>query len=71
MKYNFTKISILFFFLTFNFLFTSIGSVFGQTATVVTPTGGTALGNTNGTGADPVCRYYNSLRYQVHYTAAE
>jgi len=42
-----------------------------QTVTVVTPTGGTALGNTNGTGADPVCRYFNSLRYQVHYTAAE
>ncbi|MFA9220950.1 MAG: hypothetical protein ACEQSL_07170, partial [Sediminibacterium sp.] len=48
-----------------------VGQVFSQTVTIVTPTGGTALGNTNGTGADPICRYYNSLRYQVHYTAAE
>ena len=44
---------------------------FAQTATVVTPTGGTALGNTNGSGADPVCRYYNNIHYQVIYTAAE
>jgi hypothetical protein len=52
----------------------SLTSVFlsrAQTVTVVTPLGGTALGNTNGTGADPVCRYYGSMRYQVHYTAAE
>ncbi|MFM7769903.1 MAG: hypothetical protein ACKO8Q_05035, partial [Bacteroidota bacterium] len=53
------------------FAFFMVGVAFSQTVTVVTPTGGTALGNTNGTGADPVCRYFNSIRYQVHYTAAE
>lgn len=41
-----------------------------QTQYTVIPSGGTA-GNTNGTGGDPVCRYYNSIRYQVVYTAAE
>ncbi|MEI2758857.1 MAG: GEVED domain-containing protein [Bacteroidia bacterium] len=40
-----------------------------QTYTVV-PTGGTA-GNTNGTGSDPIDDFYNFLRYQVVYTAAE
>jgi len=40
-----------------------------QTYTVV-PSGGTA-GNTNGTGSDPIDDYYNYLRYQVVYTAAE
>ncbi len=39
------------------------------TASVVTPIG--TLGNTNGTSGDPVCRYYNSIRYQVVYTSAE
>jgi len=50
-------------------LFLIAGSTLGQQFTVV-PTGGTA-GNTNGTGGDPVCRYYNSIRYQVVYTVAE
>ena len=48
-----------------------VGQVFSQTVTIVTPTGGTALGNTNGSGSDPICRFYGSIRYQVHYTAAE
>lgn len=39
------------------------------TASVVTPVG--TLSNTNGSNGDPVCRYYNSIRYQVVYTAAE
>ena len=51
------------------FALLSAGSAFAVQYTVV-PTGGTA-GNTNGTGADPVCRYFNSIRYQVVYTAAE
>ncbi|MDP4684046.1 MAG: hypothetical protein NWS40_05090, partial [Crocinitomicaceae bacterium] len=46
----------------------SIG--FSQTQFVVVPTGGTA-GTTNGTDADPVCRYFNSIRYQVVYTVAD
>ena len=46
-----------------------IGTLNAQTVSIVTPTG--TLGNTNGTGADPVCRYYNSIRYQVVYTVAE
>lgn len=37
---------------------------------IVVPTGGTA-GNTNGSGADPVCDYFNFIRYQVVYTVAE
>jgi gliding motility-associated-like protein len=41
-----------------------------QTQYTVIPAGGTA-GTTNGTGADPVCRYFNSIRYQVVYTVAE
>ena len=45
-------------------------NLYSQTQYIVTPTGGVA-GNTNGTGADPVCRYYNSIRYQVVYTVAE
>lgn len=45
-------------------------NVNAQTPYIVTPTGGTA-GNTDGTGADPVCRYFNSIRYQVVYTVAE
>jgi hypothetical protein len=45
--------------------------VFGQTATVVTPSGGSGLGVTNGSAADPICRFFNSMRYQVHYTVAE
>lgn len=32
---------------------------------------GTASGNTNGTAADPICDYFNSMKYQVVYTAAE
>ncbi|MBK7085200.1 MAG: hypothetical protein IPH53_11235 [Flavobacteriales bacterium] len=36
----------------------------------VVPAGG-AAGNTNSVSADPINRYYNSLRYQVVYTAAE
>lgn len=32
---------------------------------------GTATSNTNGTGADPVCDYYNTMKYQTVYTAAE
>lgn len=51
-------------------LFLWAGSSIGQTQYTVVPTGGTA-GNTNGTGADPVSDYYNSIRYQVVYTAAE
>lgn len=41
----------------------------GPNVSIVTPVG--TAGNTNGTGADPVDRYYNSIRYQVVYTAAE
>jgi hypothetical protein len=47
-----------------------IGSSWGQTQHIIVPTGGTA-GNTNGTGSDPICRYYNSIRFQVVYTVAE
>jgi hypothetical protein len=47
-----------------------IASLAGQTQHTVVPTGGTA-GTTNGSGADPVCRFYNSMRYQVVYTVAE
>jgi hypothetical protein len=47
-----------------------ITSTYGQTQYNVVPTGGT-VGNTNGTGGDPICRYYNSIRYQVVYTVAE
>ena len=46
------------------------GSSWGQIQYTVVPTGGTA-GNTNGTGADPISRYYSSIRYQVVYTVAE
>jgi hypothetical protein len=46
-----------------------IGTLNAQTVSIVTPPG--TLGNTNGTGADPVCRYYNSIRFQVVYTVAE
>ncbi len=47
-------------------------SLSGNTQTVydVIPTGGTA-GTTNGSGGDPVCDFYESIRYQVVYTAAE
>jgi len=58
------------FLLTLAILVAGIGSVWGQTQHTVTPTGGTA-GNTNGTGSDPICRYYNSNRFQVVYTVAE
>lgn len=51
-------------------LFFWAGSSVGQTQYTVVPTEG-ASGNTNGTGGDPVCRYYNSIRYQVVYTVAE
>jgi hypothetical protein len=57
-------------FVSLAILFASSENVLGQTQHIVVPTGGTA-GNTNGTGADPVCRYYNSMRYQVVYTVAE
>ena len=56
---------MLFFALSFSVL-----NLNAQTQYTVIPTGGTA-GNTNGTGGDPVCRFYNSIRYQVVYTVAE
>lgn len=62
------KMVIISLFLTF-MLGISI-SASAQVQFYVVPTGGTA-GNTNGTGGDPVCDYYNSIRYQVVYTVAE
>jgi len=57
--------------LLFFVLFLSVTSqTISQTTFTVIPTGGT-VGNTNGSGADPVCRYFNSIRYQVVYTVAE
>ncbi|MEZ5173152.1 MAG: hypothetical protein R2850_06525 [Bacteroidia bacterium] len=32
---------------------------------------GTASSNSDGTAADPICDFYNSMKYQVVYTAAE
>ena len=55
---------------TLAILVAGIGSVSAQTQHFVVPSGGTA-GTTNGTGSDPICRFYNSLRYQVVYTVAE
>ena len=55
---------------TLAMLVVGISGVWGQTQHTVVPTGGTA-GNTNGTGSDPICRYFNSIRYQVVYTVAE
>ncbi len=53
------------------FFLLAVGNLsYSQVQYSIVPTGGTA-GNTNGTGADPVCRYYGSIRYQVVYTAAE
>ena len=63
-KFNFIRI-ILFFTLSLTTM-----NLYAQTQYIVTPTGGLAS-NTNGTGADPVCRFYNSIRYQVVYTVAE
>jgi hypothetical protein len=63
-KFIFRSAGIVAFLLVFG------GSVLGQTQHIVVPAGGTA-GNTNGFGADPVCRYFNSIRYQVVYTVAE
>jgi hypothetical protein len=57
-------------FVSLAILVASSESVWGQTQHIVVPAGGTA-GNTNGNAADPVCRYYNSMRYQVVYTVAE
>ena len=54
---------LLLFLLTF-------GYGFSQVQVNVVPSGGTA-GNTNGTGADPISDYYESIRYQVVYTVAE
>jgi len=45
------------------------GPITFTAANQVTIGGGT--GNTNGTGSDPIDDYYNSLRYQTVYTAAE
>ena len=55
---------------TLAILVAGIGSVSAQTQHFVVPSGGTA-GTTNGTGSDPICRFYSSLRYQVVYTVAE
>ncbi len=55
----------------FLILFTILSvSSLAQTQFTVVPTGGID-GTTNGTGGDPVCRYFNSIRYQVVYTVAE
>ena len=55
---------------TLAILVAGMGSVSAQTQHFVVPSGGTA-GTTNGSGADPICRFYGSIRYQVVYTAAE
>ncbi|AEA44005.1 T9SS type A sorting domain-containing protein [Fluviicola taffensis] len=48
----------------------TFGYGFSQVQVNVVPSGGTA-GNTNGTGADPISDHFESIRYQVVYTAAE
>jgi hypothetical protein len=55
---------------TLAILVAGMGNVSAQTQHFVVPSGGFA-GTTNGTTADPICRFYNSLRYQVVYTVAE
>ncbi len=44
----------------------SSASILAQSAVI-----GTDGINTNGSGADPICDYYNFMRYQTVYTAAE
>ena len=57
-------------FIALSLMLLSFVSAYSQTQFTVVPTGGTA-GNTNGSGGDPICRFFNSIRFQVVYTVAE
>jgi hypothetical protein len=57
-------------FLLFLSLILTFSMGYSQTQITVIPSGGTA-GNTNGLTADPISDYFESIRYQVVYTAAE